>query len=78
MSKPATFLQQASENFRRSLPANAVWQKPDATLSGVENHEGVLYMVLRNVKGILAVYEVHSDERLERLDHWPSAITEQI
>ena len=51
-------------------------QQPADTRSGVERHKGLSYVVLRNVKGILAVYRVRNDGMLRRMKRWPSAIRE--
>jgi hypothetical protein len=42
--------------------------------SGVESHEGRDYVVLRNVRGTMAVYRVKNDGRLRRLRRWPSVL----
>jgi len=62
----------------RSTPNKALWDQPNKHLSGVEVHKGLAYVVLRNIRGILAVYQIHSDGRLKRLDAWPSAIKAEI
>ena len=45
-----------------------------ANTSGVEAHEGHQYVVLRNVRGTLAVYRVKNDGMLRRMRRWPSAL----
>jgi len=36
-----------------------------------------LYAVLRNVKGVLAVYRVRNDGMLKRLKRWPAELEER-
>ena len=45
-----------------------------ASDSGVVAHEGRLYVVLRNVNRVLAVYRIRNDGMLKRLIRWPDAI----
>jgi hypothetical protein len=40
----------------------------------IEAHEGHKYVVLRNVRGALAVYRVRNDGMLKRMKRWPVAI----
>lgn len=37
-------------------------------------HDGMTYVVLRNVSGILAVYRVRNDGILKRLKRWPAEL----
>ena len=37
-------------------------------------HGGKQYVVLRNARGLLAVYRVRNDGMLKRLRRWPSAL----
>ena len=47
-------------------------QQPAAQHSGLERHDGLRYVVLRNVNGVLAVYRVRGDiATLKRLKRWP-------
>ncbi len=49
--------------------------QPGAGNSGVEEHEGKFYVVLRSVRGILAVYRVRAhDGVLKRLKRWPKEV----
>lgn len=45
--------------------------QPDEALSGVEQHGGKVYVVLRNVRGVIAVYRVRNDQMLKRLKRLP-------
>ena len=74
---PLRFCNEQPHSSAAPSPPNALWQEPTAGLSGVETHEGVLYMVLRNNKGILAVFQILDEEEMEQLDQWPSEISEE-
>jgi hypothetical protein len=47
---------------------------PAAAGSGVEEWQDKLYVVLRNVDGVLAVYRVRTSGALKRLRRWPKAV----
>lgn len=47
-----------------------------ANYSGVEEVAGKLYVVLRNVNGILAVYRVRTSGFLKELRRWPKELEE--
>lgn len=51
-------------------------QVPSETASGLTTHEGLEYVVLRNVTGVLAVYRVTNKGQLKRLRRWPAALEE--
>ena len=46
--------------------------QPSRYSSAVETHAGRSYAVLRNLRGVLAVYRVRTDGRLKRLGRWPA------
>jgi hypothetical protein len=48
--------------------------QPNNGLSGVEEHGGEWYAVLRTINGVLSVYHVHDDGSLEGLKDWPASI----
>ena len=53
------------------------WEIPDqpsSQLSGIEKYEGKEYVVLRNVRGVLAVYRLRNDGLLKRLRRWPTEL----
>lgn len=52
--------------------------QPAADISGAETHEGLDYVVLRNVNGTLAVYRVRPDGVLKRLKRWPVTIESPV
>jgi hypothetical protein len=45
-----------------------------ANTSGVVEHEGKPYVVLKNVNGTLAIYRVRNDGTLKRLRRWPAEL----
>jgi hypothetical protein len=45
-----------------------------ANTSDVAQHAGLRYVVLRNVRGPLAIYRVKNDGMLRRLKRWPAAV----
>jgi hypothetical protein len=45
--------------------------QPSAASSGQETLKGRNYVVLRNVRGMMAVYRVSNNGSLERLKRWP-------
>lgn len=50
--------------------------QPSATASGLVEHETLNYVVLRNVRGLLAVYRVTNAGQLKRLKRWPKVFGE--
>lgn len=46
--------------------------------SGVVEHDGKSYVVLRNVNGVLTVYRVLNDGGLKALKRWPTAVGEVL
>jgi hypothetical protein len=50
-------------------------QQP-ANTSGVTEHNGKQYVVLKNVNGVLAVYRITNTGQLKRLKRWPGALNE--
>ncbi len=77
-----------SENLRANLVQRAtrahlifvskqggVADIPSNSASGVVEHHGRNYVVLRNVRGVMALYRVRNDTGvLRRLKRWPSAL----
>lgn len=51
--------------------------QPAANVSGVVKHKRLLYVVLANAKGTLAVYRVKADGALRRLRRWPSELDDR-
>ena len=47
---------------------------PSEGASGPAKHKGKKYVVLRNTRGVLAVYRVRNDRMLKRLKRWPDAL----
>jgi hypothetical protein len=50
--------------------------QPSGNLSGQEEVGDKSYVVLRNAKGILAVYRIRHDDMLKRLKRWPAELGE--
>jgi hypothetical protein len=48
--------------------------QPSSSSSGAEKVYGKHYIVLRNARGVLAVYRVGNDDTLHRLRRWPASI----
>lgn len=67
--------QRAFAAYYRSAAREGV-PSPDhpANGSGVQEHNGKLYVVLRNVTGILAVYRVRTSGILKELRRWPKEL----
>jgi len=61
--------------FRMARGAAA--DQPSAAASGVLRRKGLWYVVLRNVRGTLAVYRVKNDGALRRLRRWPKDFEER-
>lgn len=60
--------------FRSASHEGLIYQQP-ASHSGIEEHDGKQYVVLRNINGILAVYRVRpSDGVLRRMKRWPKEL----
>lgn len=49
-----------------------------ANYSGVVEHNGREYVVLRNANGILAVYRIRNDGMLKALRRWPAKFNEEV
>jgi hypothetical protein len=45
-----------------------------APTADVVEHAGLVYVVLSNINGLLAVYRVRNDGPLRRLRRWPKAL----
>lgn len=50
--------------------------QPNFGASTIESHNGKDYVVLRNIRGILAVYRITTSGQLKRLKRWPKEIEE--
>lgn len=61
--------------FHRSCKRHGyLYQQPAAASSGVQEHAGKHYAVLRNGQGMLQVYRVRNDGMLKALKRWPKAL----
>jgi hypothetical protein len=61
--------------FRAGTRNGFIMAQP-ANYSGVAEHKGKQYVVLRNGGGVLAVYRVRNDGALKGLRRWPKALEE--
>lgn len=50
-----------------------IYDQPDSSISGLEKREEKICILLRNVNGILAVYQIRKDGRLRWNGVWLSA-----
>lgn len=66
-------LQRAMAAYFRYSDAAGLNQ-PSHSDSGEIEHDGKLYVVLRNCNGVLAVYRVRPDGILKSLKRWPAEI----
>jgi hypothetical protein len=64
-------LRRAVSDYFRSASNLALVQEPSHAASDVETHQKKHYVVLRNAKGVLAVYQVRKGGMLKRLRRWP-------
>lgn len=60
--------------YFRTAAADGAPDQPSAAESGIETHDGLTYVVLRNVRGVLACYRVRNDGKLKRLVRVPAAL----
>ena len=63
--------------FRRAMAAHfrsGGTEQPSGSSSGVEKIGGKWYAVLRNVRGIMAVYRVRNDGKLKKLIRFPAGL----
>jgi hypothetical protein len=60
--------------YFRSASSLGILMQPSQGDSGVQNHAGLSYAVLRNGGGILAVYRITNAGQLKRLKRWPKAL----
>jgi len=51
------------------------FQQPSSD-SGLVEHNGKEYVVLRNVTGVLGVFRIRPNGALKRLKRWPAALEE--
>jgi hypothetical protein len=68
---------QRSGSWRCTAPIRCRASQPTEALSGVEEHDGKVYVVLRNARGVIACYRVRNDHKLKRLVRLPSGIEER-
>ena len=54
-----------------SAGAVANLEQVDRGLCDVRARKGLIYVLLKNTDGIVAVYRVHKDSALRRLRRWP-------
>lgn len=66
-------LRRAMAAYWRGRGGDPAVDQPSAS-SGVEVHDGKAYVVLRNVRGVLAVYRVRNDGMLKGMRRWPKSI----
>jgi hypothetical protein len=52
--------------------------QPSQAMSGLEEYAGKEYVVLRNVRGVMAVYRVRNDGMLKMLKRWPASIEQEV
>ncbi len=64
------------EMVRRAMAAyfRSGWIDQPANTSSVRTHNKKEYVVLENVRGVLAVYRIKNDGFLKRLKRWPAEI----
>jgi hypothetical protein len=62
---------------REKASIGAVRQQPGSD-SYVTYYDGVCYVVLTNVTGPLAVYQVNAQCTLRRLKSWPDAVVVEV
>lgn len=60
--------------FTAWFKAGGPYTDQPSNMSTVEAHASHWYVVLRNVRGTMAVYRVKNDGMLKRLRRWPSSI----
>jgi len=62
-------LDRALRSYFRSFP---IGPQPSSYSSGMEQHGGHTYAVLRNINGVLQVYRIRNSGSLKRLKRWPA------
>ena len=62
--------------YGRSRTTQELYQQPSRVDSGEVEYNGKRYVVLCNVKGILAVYRIKVDGYLKRMKRWPKVLDE--
>jgi hypothetical protein len=62
--------------FRSENDGEAASVDQPSTSSGPVEHNGKTYVVLRNVRGTMAVYRVRTSGQLKRLRRWPAEVEE--
>jgi len=66
-----------NQNFvERAMKAwfRAGGEELPSNLSDEVSHDGLRYVVLENVNGVLAVYRITNSEKLRRLRRWPKGL----
>lgn len=62
--------------YRSSSKQSSIIDQP-ANYSGVEEHDGRRYVVLRNIRGVMAVYRQRNDGKLKHLRRAPRGIAQE-
>jgi hypothetical protein len=60
--------------YFRSAAREGITADQPAGGADVVEHDGLLYVVLGNARGTLAVYRVHNDGMLRRMKRWPREV----
>lgn len=76
MTRPSDeeLTQRAIAAYYRSARGGEILDQPSSGASGVTEHEGKEYVILRNVNGVLAVYRVRPSGALKGLRRWPKEL----
>jgi len=67
------------ELLRRAMAAyfrSGGTEQPSSSASGVQEVDGLMYVVLRNVNAVLSVYRVRPNGLLKGLKRWPQELSE--
>jgi hypothetical protein len=63
--------------FRGADRMGLMPERPNSGLSGVEEHGGKTYVVLRNSDGLMVVYRVRNDGKLKALRRVPAELRDE-
>src|SRR5580658_742998 len=74
----AELLARAVHAFCVTARRNGLLLDQPSNTSDVQEITGKRYVILQNVKGVLAVYRVRNDGMLKRLKRWPEGLLRSL
>ena len=76
-SREEHYTNRAMAAYFRYNKNNDLLDQPNSGISAIAVHGDKEYVVLRNCRGILAVYRITTSGQLKRLKRWPKEFEEE-